>query len=65
VKVNLWDGKIDRSEAASSRDNKMPKIWSFPPKMANKKVTQNCNTCEGKFMDGKIPAPKGAKQGGV
>jgi len=31
----------------------------------NKKVTQNCNTYAGKFMDGKIPALKGAKQGGM
>jgi hypothetical protein len=59
------NGKIDRSEVVSSCDNKMPKIWLFPPKMANKKVTQNCNTCEGKFMDGKISTPKGAKQGGM
>jgi hypothetical protein len=31
----------------------------------NKKVTQNCNTCAGKFMGRKFPAPKGAKQGGM
>jgi hypothetical protein len=31
----------------------------------NKKVTQNCNTCAGKFMGRKIPAPKGARKGGM
>jgi hypothetical protein len=39
----------------------MPKIWLFPPKMADKKVTQNCNTCAGKFM-GEENCPR---QGGV
>ena len=36
--------------------HKMPKIWLFPPKMADKKVTQNCNTCAGKFMGRKFLA---------
>jgi hypothetical protein len=34
VQVSLWAKKIARRRVASSRGNKMLKIWLFPPKMA-------------------------------
>jgi prepilin-type N-terminal cleavage/methylation domain-containing protein len=43
---------------------KCRKFGYFRPKWLNKKVTQNCNTCAGKFMGRKFQPQKGQEKEG-